>query len=318
MPTTTPIVEDTPAPATAETGDYSKTPLKSVHELKKLFRAATRGLPTVQAPALVFKSSVDGVVPPSSVATISRHIASSRLKVVTLPHSGHVATLDVDAPTIFEESASVFPSARRRQSSLRVIMNMLPDFSPFLSSWNGTGPRVGVVMSHGFTGSPHSVRPWAEHLAAAGYAVRLPLLPGHGTTWQDMATRSWRSGTVPWMTPTSSWPPSAITFSPRACPWVARWPCGSRPRVPWQEPWWSTRGLVLDDPRAVIVAALKYVVKTTPAIANDILKPDQDEGAYARTPVAAAHQLKKMYKDTAAILPRISSPSGSTNPLWTT
>ena len=61
-------------------------------------------------------------------------------------------------------------------------------------------------------------------------------------------------------------------------------------------------------PRAVIVAALKYVVKSTPAIANDILKPDQDEGAYARTPVAAAHQLKKMYKDTAAILPRISSP----------
>ncbi|MCF3140007.1 MULTISPECIES: alpha/beta fold hydrolase [unclassified Paenarthrobacter] len=108
MRTTTPIVEDSPAPETDETGDYSKTPLKSVHELKKLFRAATRGLPEVQAPALVFKSAVDGVIPPSSVATIERHIASSRLKVVTLPHSGHVATLDVDAPTIFEESARFF------------------------------------------------------------------------------------------------------------------------------------------------------------------------------------------------------------------
>ncbi|MGJ3192834.1 alpha/beta fold hydrolase [Paenarthrobacter nitroguajacolicus] len=108
MPTTTPIVEDNPAPLTDETGDYSKTPLKSVHELKKLFRAATRGLPRVQAPALVFKSAVDGVIPPSSVATISRHLASSRLKVVTLPHSGHVATLDVDGPTIFEESAAFF------------------------------------------------------------------------------------------------------------------------------------------------------------------------------------------------------------------
>lgn len=108
MRTTTPIVEDSPAPATDETGDYSKTPLKSVHELKKLFRAAARGLPEVEAPALVFKSAVDGVIPPSSVATIERHIASSRLKVVTLPHSGHVATLDVDAPTIFEESAGFF------------------------------------------------------------------------------------------------------------------------------------------------------------------------------------------------------------------
>ncbi|WP_454810268.1 alpha/beta hydrolase [Paenarthrobacter nitroguajacolicus] len=108
MPTTTPIVEDRPAPITVEEGDYSKTPLKAVHELKKLFRAATRGLPHVEAPALLFKSSVDDVVPPSSVATISKYIDSSRLKVVMLPHSGHVATLDVDAPTIFEESARFF------------------------------------------------------------------------------------------------------------------------------------------------------------------------------------------------------------------
>ncbi|UKA51437.1 alpha/beta fold hydrolase [Arthrobacter sp. FW305-123] len=108
MRTTTPIVEDNPSPATAETGDYSKTSLQSVHELKKLFRAATRGLPNVVAPVLVFKSSVDEVIPPSSLATISKHVDSSRLKVVTLPHSAHVATLDVDAPTIFEESAGFF------------------------------------------------------------------------------------------------------------------------------------------------------------------------------------------------------------------
>ncbi|MBT2588079.1 carboxylesterase [Arthrobacter sp. ISL-95] len=118
MRTTTPIVEDNPAPATTETGDYSKTSLQSVHELKKLFRAATRGLPHVDAPALVFKSSVDEVVPPSSLATIGKYIDSSRLKVVTLPHSAHVATLDVDAPTIFEESASFFRQhARDRVAS---------------------------------------------------------------------------------------------------------------------------------------------------------------------------------------------------------
>ena len=35
---------------------------------------------------------------------------------------------------------------------------------------------------------PASMRPWAEHLAAHGYAVSVPLLPGHGTTWQDMNT----------------------------------------------------------------------------------------------------------------------------------
>jgi carboxylesterase len=30
-----------------------------------------------------------------------------------------------------------------------------------------------------------SMRPWGEHLAAEGFAVSCPLLPGHGTRWQD-------------------------------------------------------------------------------------------------------------------------------------
>ncbi|MGP0221634.1 MULTISPECIES: alpha/beta hydrolase [unclassified Paenarthrobacter] len=187
-------------------------------------------------------------------------------------------------------------------------MKTRPDPSPFLSAWSGSGARVGVVMSHGFTGSPHSVRPWAEHLAAAGYAVRLPLLPGHGTTWQDMSRRSWRE----WHHAVDA----AYRELAAECDYVfaAGLSMGGTLalRIAATRPVAGTivvnPGLVLDDPRAVIVAALKYVVKTTPAIANDILKPDQDEGAYARTPVAAAHQLKLMYKDTAAILPRISSP----------
>ncbi|MEV7661756.1 alpha/beta fold hydrolase [Paenarthrobacter sp. NPDC089316] len=187
-------------------------------------------------------------------------------------------------------------------------MKMLPDSSPFLSNWSGTGPRVGVVMSHGFTGSPHSVRPWAEHLAAAGYAVRLPLLPGHGTTWQDMAKRSWQE----WHRAVDD----AYLELAAECDYVFSTGLSMGGtlalRIAATRPVAGTvvvnPGLVLDDPRAVIVAALKYVVRTTPAIANDILKPDQDEGAYARTPVAAAHELKKMYKNTAAILPRITTP----------
>ena len=53
-------------------------------------------------------------------------------------------------------------------------------------------PRTGVVVSHGFTGSPHGVRDWARSLADAGYAVRMPLLPGHGTSWQELARTRWQ------------------------------------------------------------------------------------------------------------------------------
>ena len=51
--------------------------------------------------------------------------------------------------------------------------------------------RIGVLLSHGFSGSPESMRPWGEHLAGLGYAVEVPLLPGHGTTWEDANTTTY-------------------------------------------------------------------------------------------------------------------------------
>jgi carboxylesterase len=70
---------------------------------------------------------------------------------------------------------------------LSTTTEYLPGSEP-VSADNGP---VGVVLSHGFTGTPASLRPWAEHLAAAGYSVRLPRLPGHGTTWQHMNRTTW-------------------------------------------------------------------------------------------------------------------------------
>lgn len=53
------------------------------------------------------------------------------------------------------------------------------------------GGPIGVLLSHGFTGTTQSMRPWAEHLAAAGFSVSAPRLPGHGTRWQDMNKTRW-------------------------------------------------------------------------------------------------------------------------------
>ncbi|MBP9501574.1 MAG: alpha/beta fold hydrolase [Candidatus Promineofilum sp.] len=43
------------------------------------------------------------------------------------------------------------------------------------------GRRVGVLVLHGFMGSPLSSRPMAEYLNQKGVFVHCPLLPGHGT-----------------------------------------------------------------------------------------------------------------------------------------
>jgi carboxylesterase len=68
---------------------------------------------------------------------------------------------------------------------------VLPGAEPFSVDADGASGQIGVVVSHGFTGTPQSMRGWAEHLAAAGFSVRLPRLPGHGTTWQEMNDTRW-------------------------------------------------------------------------------------------------------------------------------
>lgn len=57
--------------------------------------------------------------------------------------------------------------------------------------YEAEGGPVGALVVHGFTGSPQSIRPWAQALADAGLTVSAPRLPGHGTRWQDMARTRW-------------------------------------------------------------------------------------------------------------------------------
>ncbi|MBH0160376.1 alpha/beta hydrolase [Fictibacillus sp. 26RED30] len=48
------------------------------------------------------------------------------------------------------------------------------------------GNKVGILISHGFTGSTQSMRPLGEAYAKAGYTVCGPRLKGHGTHYEDM------------------------------------------------------------------------------------------------------------------------------------
>jgi carboxylesterase len=54
-----------------------------------------------------------------------------------------------------------------------------------------SGGPDGVLVIHGFTGNPQSMRPIAETLAEEGLTVELPLLPGHGRDVEDMLETTW-------------------------------------------------------------------------------------------------------------------------------
>lgn len=67
-------------------------------------------------------------------------------------------------------------------------MHHNPQIDPiFKRGTNG----AGVLLIHGFTGTPDSMRPVANALNNAGFTVLAPLLAGHGTTPDDCAHTAW-------------------------------------------------------------------------------------------------------------------------------
>ncbi|HYX44725.1 MAG TPA: alpha/beta fold hydrolase [Acidimicrobiales bacterium] len=67
----------------------------------------------------------------------------------------------------------------------------MPELLEGAEPFSAPGGPDGALVLHGFTGSPHSIGGLARALAAAGLAVEAPLLPGHGTTMEDMLASRW-------------------------------------------------------------------------------------------------------------------------------
>lgn len=181
-----------------------------------------------------------------------------------------------------------------------------PGAEPFSTD----GGPVGVVVSHGFTGSPFSMRPWAQHLADAGYTVRLPLLPGHGTTWQDCNTKKWQE----WFATIEN----AFDELAERCEQVFAVGLsmgGTLVSRLAEVKGNKLAGLVLVNPSyattrfdAKFAPLLQYVIKSRPGIESDIKKPGIREGGYPVTPVPAFVQLRKLWRATVPELDKITAP----------
>ena len=172
------------------------------------------------------------------------------------------------------------------------------------------GGPTGVVLCHGFTGMPGSMRPWAEAMAAAGHTVRVPLLPGHGTRWQDANGTTWEQ----WYDELER----AVDAVRAACThtFVMGLSMGGTLILRLAE----KRG---DDIAGVVVVngslfttrkdakllpLLRRVVPSLPPVGNDIKKPGVTEPAYDRVPVRAAYQLSKLWALTNADLGKVTQP----------
>ena len=158
------------------------------------------------------------------------------------------------------------------------------------------GSRVAVLVLHGFTGSPASLRPWAEDLHRRGYSVSMPLLPGHGTRWQDLQGTRFQD----WYAAAEDAFTKLRTEHDQV--FVAGLSMGGTLALALAEQHGrDVAGLMVANPIMAtrrkdakllpLLPLLKHVVPSFPAIANDIKKAGQDEIAYSRTPLKAAASL---------------------------
>ncbi|MGY1835493.1 alpha/beta hydrolase [Blastococcus sp. SYSU DS0510] len=188
---------------------------------------------------------------------------------------------------------------------------VMPGAEPFAFP-RGDGPegRTGVLLVHGFTGTPMSMRPWGEHLAAEGFAVRCPLLPGHGTRWQDCnaSTHDQWTATVE----------AAFDELAAGCDrvFVAGLSMGGTlaTRLAQVRPD-DVAGLLLVNPALLTrrwdAKLLPLLARVTPSwapIASDIKKPGVTELAYPRLPIRAMMQLRGLWAATRADLARVTAP----------
>jgi len=154
--------------------------------------------------------------------------------------------------------------------------------------WQADGGPAGVLVVHGFTGNPQSMRPLAEAFAAAGLTVSLPLLPGHGTRVEDMLpTRwaDWSSAAEQAYDELAARCESVVVAGLSMGGTLTLWLASRHPEI---------RGIVLVNPLAdgeapgivEMVAQLRELGEPlVPGIGSDIALEGAVESAYPLTPV---------------------------------
>ena len=172
------------------------------------------------------------------------------------------------------------------------------------------GGPVGVLLCHGFTGSPQTLRPWADHLAGHGFTVSLPRLPGHGTAWPDLARTGWRD----WYAEVDR----AFGGLASRCEqtFIFGLSMGACLALRLAEVHGgAVRGLVLVNPSLapdtklfLLAPVLKHVPLSLPGIASDIKKPGEREFGYDRVPVRAAATLPRLWEVTTRHLGDVTQP----------
>lgn len=173
-----------------------------------------------------------------------------------------------------------------------------------------SGGKVGILLIHGFTGSPSELRPMGYYLKERGFTVYAPLLAGHGVDGETMEKTGWKD-----------WWQSALDAYERMREedldriFVAGLSMGGCLSlmlaaekkvdgvISMCAPVW------IRDRRALLANVLQYFIRFTrksekrdPEIAAHVVPID-------KTPVKCVGELVRLIREMRSRLPRVSAPA---------
>jgi carboxylesterase len=169
------------------------------------------------------------------------------------------------------------------------------------------GNKIGVVLCHGFNGTPQSMQSIGEKLAEYGFTVSIPRLNGHGTHYLDMESSSYKS----WVSDLEE----AYNDLKQQCErvFIVGQSMGGALtlQVAAKNP--EVDGIFLINAAVTDVSYKEFCNKVTPLFVHegspDIKKAAVFEIAYDKVPIKAIHQLLHLMEDTKNKVSHVSSPT---------
>jgi carboxylesterase len=188
---------------------------------------------------------------------------------------------------------------------------MTYDVRPGAEPLSHAGSNVGVLVLHGFTGSPQTMRPVADALVQEGFSVELPRLPGHGTDVEEMKQTTFAD--------------YAATVEAAYAELEARtervvvvglsmggtlnvWLTARHPEIAGSV--FINAAVAPLDPAllSMIDDMLAAGETEAPGVGSDIADPDASEDAYAGSPLVPLRSLAVALGELQTELPKISCP----------
>lgn len=182
------------------------------------------------------------------------------------------------------------------------------------SSFFLPGGALGVLLLHGYTGAPPEMRLLGEYLHSRGMTVAAPLLPGHGTSIDDMNRCRWRDWTG------CAEQALAELRSRCATVFVGGLSMGTLLTLYLAEQHSDLPGVMLYSPalkvaerRLVLAPLARYFIRSLPKGANadqDLTDPaaQQHLWSYEDNPVAAAAELLALRRQVQRRLAQVACP----------